>query len=102
MNATGYAELLPALRGDDPLEEAVEQVKRNTRAYARRQLTWFRHQLPEGALLAGRRAGRAAELAEEIAALWRSRTVVSRRSAALRGLRARHRAVQGRRGERRR
>ncbi|MQA92066.1 MAG: tRNA (adenosine(37)-N6)-dimethylallyltransferase MiaA [Gemmatimonas sp.] len=50
MNATGYIELLPYLRGELPLEEALHRVRRNTRAYARRQLTWLRHQLPEGAI----------------------------------------------------
>ncbi len=50
MNATGYAEVLPALRGEVALEDALDLVRKNTRAYARRQLTWFRHQLPEGAV----------------------------------------------------
>lgn len=48
MNATGYAEMIPFLRGDVSLEEAAEGIRKNTRAYARRQLTWLRHQLPEG------------------------------------------------------
>lgn len=66
MNATGYIELLPHLRGEIPLEDALDRVRRNTRRYARRQLTWFRHQLPEGAvwLDASRPVG---ELAREIA-----------------------------------
>lgn len=50
LNATGYVELIPALRGEVSLEEALDRVRRNTRAYARRQLTWFRHQLPPGAV----------------------------------------------------
>jgi tRNA dimethylallyltransferase len=50
MNATGYIELLAYLRGEVSLEEALDRVRRNTRAYARRQATWFRHQLPEGAI----------------------------------------------------
>lgn len=71
MKTTGYAELIPAIRGEIEMPAAVEQVKRNTRAYARRQLTWFRHQLPEGAvwLDATRPAG---DVAQEIAALWRA------------------------------
>jgi phage gp46-like protein len=32
------------------LEDAMEQIRRNTRKYARRQLTWFRHQLPSEAV----------------------------------------------------
>lgn len=50
MNATGYVELIPALRGSVPLEDALDQVRRNTRAYSRRQRTWFRNQLPPGAI----------------------------------------------------
>ncbi len=70
MNATGYAELLPALRGEVSLEEALDRVRKNTRAYARRQLTWFRHQLPEGALWLDA-ARPLPDLAEEIARRWR-------------------------------
>ncbi|MDR0786750.1 MAG: tRNA (adenosine(37)-N6)-dimethylallyltransferase MiaA [Gemmatimonadota bacterium] len=50
MNATGYRELIPYLRGEIPLEEALEEIRRNTRAYSKRQLTWFRGQLSEGAV----------------------------------------------------
>ena len=28
----------------------MEEIRRSTRRYARRQLTWFRHQLPESAV----------------------------------------------------
>lgn len=38
----GYRELIPVLEGSRPLEEAVRLLKRNTRRYAKRQLTWFR------------------------------------------------------------
>ncbi len=70
MNATGYIELLPYLRGEVSLAEALEAVRRHTRAYARRQLTWLRNQLPEGAVwLDATRS--APELAEEIARGWR-------------------------------
>ncbi len=40
--AIGYKELLPALRGEESAEAAAERLKRNTRRYAKRQLTWFR------------------------------------------------------------
>ncbi len=40
--AIGYKELLPYLRGELPLDECVENLKRATRRYAKRQLTWFR------------------------------------------------------------
>ena len=47
MKSVGYAELARHLRGESSLEDAVEEAKRSTRRFVRRQLTWFRHQLPE-------------------------------------------------------
>ncbi|MBE5024642.1 tRNA (adenosine(37)-N6)-dimethylallyltransferase MiaA [Olsenella sp. DSM 107455] len=41
--AIGYKEILEVLSGRIELEEAVELVKRRTRRYAKRQLSWFRH-----------------------------------------------------------
>ena len=40
--AIGYKELKPYFDGVIPQEEAVENLKRATRRYAKRQLTWFR------------------------------------------------------------
>jgi tRNA dimethylallyltransferase len=40
--ALGYKELLDAMDQGTPLPEALEAVVRRTRAYARRQLAWFR------------------------------------------------------------
>jgi tRNA dimethylallyltransferase len=47
MSATGYAEFIPHLRGEYSLERAIELTQAATRRYARRQRTWFRHQLPD-------------------------------------------------------
>ncbi|MDE7261261.1 MAG: tRNA (adenosine(37)-N6)-dimethylallyltransferase MiaA [Oscillospiraceae bacterium] len=44
LQAIGYKELLPALRGEVPLEAAVEEVKLRSRQYAKRQLTWLRRE----------------------------------------------------------
>ncbi len=40
--AIGYKELKPYFDGECSLDEAVENLKRETRRYAKRQLTWFR------------------------------------------------------------
>ncbi len=40
--AIGHKELKPYLDGDISLDEAVDNLKRETRHYAKRQLTWFR------------------------------------------------------------
>ena len=42
MQAIGYAQLLSYLDGEVSLETAVESIKRATRQFAKRQLTWFR------------------------------------------------------------
>jgi tRNA dimethylallyltransferase len=70
LNAHGYAELIPYLRGDRTLEEALELVRKNTRAYTRRQDTWNRRQLPPGAVRLNAALPRE-ELAELVAARWR-------------------------------
>lgn len=41
--AIGYKELFPYLNGEGTLAEAAERIRRETRRYAKRQLTWFRH-----------------------------------------------------------
>lgn len=41
--AIGYKEVLEALSGSCTLDEALERVKLRTRRYAKRQLSWFRH-----------------------------------------------------------
>lgn len=41
----GYKELYPYFAGQISLEDAVALVKRNSRRYAKRQLTWFRNQM---------------------------------------------------------
>ncbi len=47
MKAHGVPWLMRHLRGEITLAEAAEGGKRDTRHYAKRQHTWFRHQLPE-------------------------------------------------------
>lgn len=42
MKGIGYKEILRYLSGEYDLEEGIRLVKRNTRHYAKRQLTWFR------------------------------------------------------------
>ncbi len=47
MKAHGVPPLLRHLKGEMSLEEAATIGKADTRHYAKRQFTWFRHQLPE-------------------------------------------------------
>ena len=41
MQAIGYKEIIPYITGDMSFDEAVENLKRSSRRYAKRQLTWF-------------------------------------------------------------
>jgi len=47
MKAHGVPALMAHLKGKITLEEAAEIGRGDTRHYAKRQFTWFRHQLPE-------------------------------------------------------
>jgi tRNA dimethylallyltransferase len=47
MRAHGVPGLLAHLRGDLSLQGAIAKGQADTRAYAKRQFTWFRHQLPD-------------------------------------------------------
>ena len=44
MQGLGYKEILKYLDGECTLEEAVYLIKRDTRHFAKRQLTWFRRE----------------------------------------------------------
>jgi tRNA dimethylallyltransferase len=46
MTGTGYREITRHLEGEMTLNEAMEEIRHATRRYARRQITWYRHQLP--------------------------------------------------------
>jgi tRNA dimethylallyltransferase len=76
MNATGYIELLPYLRGETTLQAAADTIRANTRGYARRQQTWFRHQLPPQAIRLDATRPRE-ELVDEIAGEWTKMQSVS-------------------------
>jgi tRNA dimethylallyltransferase len=41
LNTVGYKEIIQYLDGEISLDRAVELIKRNTRRYAKRQMTWF-------------------------------------------------------------
>ena len=44
MQGLGYKELFGYFEGEYPLEEAVRIIKRDTRHFAKRQLTWFKRE----------------------------------------------------------
>ena len=46
LNAIGYREIYSYFDGKISLEEAIDKIKQNSRHYAKRQYTFFNHQLP--------------------------------------------------------
>lgn len=46
MKAIGYKEWLPYFEGNASLDDTVALIQKNSRHYAKRQLTYFRHQMP--------------------------------------------------------
>ncbi|TWP23338.1 tRNA (adenosine(37)-N6)-dimethylallyltransferase MiaA [Apibacter muscae] len=45
LQTVGYKELFSYLDGDISLDKAIEEIKKNSRRYAKRQLTWYRKDL---------------------------------------------------------
>ena len=45
LNTVGYKEIFNFLNGDSTKEEAINLIKRNTKKYAKRQMTWFKKDL---------------------------------------------------------
>ena len=56
MQAIGYKEFLAAIDGQCSIEEAAEEVKKSSRHYAKRQLTWFRRNQRRGQYISSRGA----------------------------------------------
>ena len=44
MQGLGYKEIIDHLEGNTTLEEAIYRIKRDSRHFAKRQLTWFRRE----------------------------------------------------------
>lgn len=46
LQAIGYKELIPVIEGLCSLEKGIDEVKKNSRNYAKRQVTFIKHQFP--------------------------------------------------------
>ena len=62
--AIGYKEIISYLEGEISFDEAVELIKLSTRRYAKRQLTWFRHNTEAMRLYIDRENGEIKEIGE--------------------------------------
>ena len=47
MQGLGYKEIVMYINGEYDLQSALDAVKQGTRRFAKRQITWFKHQLPD-------------------------------------------------------
>lgn len=59
MKAIGLRQLQGYFKGLDTLDEAIEVAKRESRRFSKRQMTWFRNQLPKGQILESRQEQKA-------------------------------------------
>lgn len=73
LNAVGYREMADCLDGVITLDEAARRTRAATRRYARRQATWFRHQLAAGTVKVDGTAPIEAQSARVVEA-WRAET----------------------------
>jgi tRNA dimethylallyltransferase len=62
--ALGVPQLMAHLDGRVSLEQAIEQATIETRRYAKRQMTWFRHQMPDWSVIERSDVGEMAEIIE--------------------------------------
>ena len=69
LDGVGYREVVQVLRGQLARGSLVEAIVRATTRYAKRQETWFRHQLPPATMTLDA-SGTPAALAAEIAGAW--------------------------------
>jgi tRNA dimethylallyltransferase len=69
LDGVGYREVVQVLRGQLARGSLVEAIVRATTRYAKRQETWFRHQLPPETMTLDA-SGTPAALASEIAGAW--------------------------------
>ena len=51
MQGIGYKEVYKYLTGEAELDETIDKIKQNTRNYAKRQITWFKHKLPKNNII---------------------------------------------------
>ena len=75
MLAIGYRQMLPYLHGECTLAEAGEQIKLETRHFAKRQMTWFRRE--EDAVLLPKDNADTEELLSEMLRVLREKEIIT-------------------------
>jgi tRNA dimethylallyltransferase len=73
LNGVGYREVVQHLSGEFPFAELAGKIAASTRRYAKRQETWFRHQLRESEVLVLDVTDGPTTLAERFIAHWEGR-----------------------------
>lgn len=77
LDALGYREVARLVDGRIGREEAVERIARETWQYARRQRTWFRHQVPEEETVRLDAAEPVEQLAARVVRDWKRRVAAA-------------------------
>lgn len=80
MKALGVREFGAFLDGASTRDEGIEILRRSTRRYAKRQATWFRHQMPEAKRISARYDGTQEENIKKLVATLLDRTPTGRQS----------------------
>jgi tRNA dimethylallyltransferase len=70
LDGVGYREIVAHLRGDLERDRLEEAIIVSTRRYAKRQETWFRHQLQDAPVHTLDATESAGAIADRIAVLW--------------------------------
>ncbi len=73
LDAVGYREVVRCLRGGFARSELADRIGQSTRRYAKRQETWFRHQLGSEPVATMEMQNDPEGVASEIAELWEKR-----------------------------
>lgn len=72
LTAVGYREIVRHLEGEWTLDEALDRIRSATRRYARRQLTWFRNQMPADGVIRLDSTEPVGPVVERIVRAWRA------------------------------
>ena len=78
MQGLGYAEMLQYLSGEYSRDEAVRLIKRNTRHFAKRQITWFKREKEVIWLDRGRFDNDEAKILEEMLSVLKEKNIIQK------------------------
>lgn len=66
LQTVGYSEIFDYMEGKFSIDDSIDKIKQHTRHYAKRQMTWFKHQLPSASFHPDDRNGLMDQLRQEM------------------------------------